>query len=65
MELLTPTDTTSRCPYKGEAEYWSLATVADIAWSYPTPLPESERVAGLICFYPEKVDLYVDGVKQN
>ena len=26
-------------------------------------LPESQRVAGLICFYPEKVDLYVDGVK--
>jgi uncharacterized protein (DUF427 family) len=69
MDLLTPTDTTSRCPYKGEAEYWSLTagdtSVSDIAWSYPTPLPESQRIAGLICFYPDKVDLYVDGLKQE
>jgi uncharacterized protein (DUF427 family) len=69
MDLLTPTDTATRCPYKGEAEYWSLTagdtSVADIAWSYPTPLPESQRIAGLVCFYPEKVDLFVDGVKQE
>jgi uncharacterized protein (DUF427 family) len=34
----------------------------DLAWSYPTPLPESERIAGLIAFYNEKVHLIVDGV---
>jgi uncharacterized protein (DUF427 family) len=64
MDLLTPGDRTSRCPYKGEAEYWSLRhgdRRPDIAWSYRTPLPESQKIAGLICFYPDKVDLYVDG----
>ena len=35
-----------------------------MAWSYPTPLPESQKVAGLACFYNEKVDLYVDGELQ-
>jgi uncharacterized protein (DUF427 family) len=69
MDLLTPTDTVSRCPYKGQAEYWSVragATVHDdLAWSYRTPLPESERIAGLISFYNDKVDLYVDGVVQG
>jgi uncharacterized protein (DUF427 family) len=63
MDLLTPSDRTSRCPYKGEAEYWSLRhgdRRPDIAWSYRTPLPESQKIAGLICFYPDKVDLYVD-----
>ena len=69
MDLLTPSDTTSHCPYKGEAEYWS-ATVdgdipADVAWSYRTPLPESQRIAGLIAFYAERVDVYVDGVLQE
>jgi uncharacterized protein (DUF427 family) len=68
MELLTPTESTSHCPYKGDAEYWSFSlgdsVKADIAWSYRTPLPESQKIAGLISFYPEKVDLYVDGVKQ-
>jgi uncharacterized protein (DUF427 family) len=68
-DLLTPTDTVSHCPYKGQAEYWSVRvgeTVhEDLAWSYRTPLPESERIAGLIAFYNDKVDLYVDGVLQE
>ena len=66
MERLAPTDTTSACPYKGEARYWDVTvggvTHPDLAWSYPTPLPESEAVAGLVCFYNEKVDLEVDGI---
>jgi uncharacterized protein (DUF427 family) len=69
MDLLTPTDTVSNCPYKGQAEYWSVKVGEkvhdDLAWSYPTPLPESERIAGLISFYSDKVDLYVDGVLQE
>lgn len=69
MDLLTPTDTESACPYKGFARYWSVTagdeTIADLAWSYPTPLHESAKVAGLVCFYNERVDLYVDGVLQE
>jgi uncharacterized protein (DUF427 family) len=65
MDLLTPSESVSHCPYKGTAEYWSLRTEdgirRDVAWSYPTPLPESQKIAGLISFYPEKVDVYVDG----
>ena len=65
MDLLRPTDADSHCPYKGTARYWSVSAgdilVPDIAWSYPTPLPESQRVAGLVAFYNEKVDHYVDG----
>ncbi|MDH3607172.1 MAG: DUF427 domain-containing protein, partial [Acidimicrobiia bacterium] len=34
----------------------------NIAWGYRTPLPESEPIAGLVCFYNEKVDIEVDGV---
>lgn len=68
MDLLTPTDTTSGCPYKGTATYWSLttpsATHTDLAWSYPTPLRESAPIAGLVAFYDERVDLSVDGVRQ-
>jgi uncharacterized protein (DUF427 family) len=69
MDLLTPTETATHCPYKGQAAYWSVRIgdelVPDIAWSYPTPLPESQKIAGLVCFYPDKVDLYVDGIKQD
>ena len=69
LDLLAPSDTVSHCPYKGRAEHWSVrATDAlheDVAWSYPAPLPESQRIAGLIAFYDEKVDVYVDGTLQE
>ena len=65
LDLLVPTETASACPYKGTARYWSVVigdTVhADFAWAYDYPLPESIRIAGLICFYNERVDLFVDG----
>jgi uncharacterized protein (DUF427 family) len=65
MDLLEPTDTVSRCPYKGQARYWSARVgdtlVPDLAWSYPSPFPESAPVMGLVCFYNERVDLTVDG----
>jgi uncharacterized protein (DUF427 family) len=66
MDLLEPSAAVSHCPYKGDAEYWSLrgGGVPDVAWSYRAPLPESQKIAGLISFYPEKVDLYVDGAEQ-
>jgi uncharacterized protein (DUF427 family) len=69
MDVLVPTGTVSHCPYKGQAEYWSVraggAVHEDLAWSYRAPLAESHKVAGLITFYNEKVDLYVDGVLQE
>jgi uncharacterized protein (DUF427 family) len=61
LDLLEHTDTVTHCPYKGTAEYWSVNGKKDLAWSYGTPLPESERIAGLIAFYNEKLDIYVDG----
>ena len=61
LDLLEHTDTVTHCPYKGSAEYWSVNGREDLAWSYRTPFPESERVAGLIAFYNEKLDIYVDG----
>jgi uncharacterized protein (DUF427 family) len=69
LDVLIPTDTVSHCPYKGQAEYWLVRagdTVhEDLAWSYRTPLPESQKIAGLIAFYNEKVDMYVDGELQQ
>ena len=68
MDRLVESDTTTACPYKGLARTWSVrtddATIPDLAWSYPTPLPESTKVAGLVAFYNEKVDLIVDGQHQ-
>ena len=68
MDLLVPSDTVTHCPYKGQAGYWSVRAGGqvhdDMVWSYRMPLPESQKIAGLIGFYHEKMDLYLDGVRQ-
>jgi len=68
-ELLRPSDTQTHCPYKGTAAYWSVDTGqgehTDIVWIYRTPLPESQKIAGLACFYDEKADVYIDGELQR
>jgi uncharacterized protein (DUF427 family) len=68
LDLIEPSDTITRCPYKGEAEYYSVRigeeVHPDIAWYYRMPLPESQKVQGLVAFYDEKVDVYLDGDKQ-
>jgi uncharacterized protein (DUF427 family) len=61
---LTPTGHVSRCPYKGTASYFSVGDHADIAWTYPDPVPECPRIAGLLCFFNEQVDLTIDGEPQ-
>jgi uncharacterized protein (DUF427 family) len=69
MDLLDATDTVTHCPYKGAASYWSLRvgdkTYPDFVWSYPSPIPELPKIENLLCFYNEKVDLYIDGEKQE
>ncbi|WP_285480332.1 DUF427 domain-containing protein [Amycolatopsis sp. NBRC 101858] len=65
MDLLEKIDTVTHCPYKGAADHFDVAGHDDLAWSYPTPLPESERAAGLVAFLDEKVDVFVDGVRQE
>ncbi|WP_067647785.1 DUF427 domain-containing protein [Nocardia harenae] len=69
LELLTPSATRTNCPYKGTADYWTVTVDGvehrDIVWGYRTPLPESQKIAGLLCFYNEKVDIVIDGVRQD
>ena len=68
-DLLTPAATQTHCPYKGTATYWSLDTGhgphPDLVWAYRAPLPESQKIAGLACFYNEKADIYLDGELQD
>jgi uncharacterized protein (DUF427 family) len=40
-------------------------TLEDLAWSYKTPLPEATKVAGLVAFYNERVDIIVDGERRE
>jgi uncharacterized protein (DUF427 family) len=68
MDLLTPTESETQCPYKGKARYWSArvgeVVEEDLAWSYPFPIPECSKIANLVCFYNERADIWVDGELQ-
>ncbi len=54
----------SYCEWKGAAEYWGLASSSNapaIGWSYPEPSPAFASIRGWLCFYPGKIECYLDG----
>lgn len=68
-ELLRPTSRTTTCPFKGQASYWSAQigdeAYEDLAWSYETPIPAAEQIAGLMCFYNERVELTIGDDRES
>src|SRR5262245_35912977 len=61
---LERTDTSTFCPYKGDASYWSVttesATSRDAVWSYEEPYEAVAPIARHVAFYPHRVDITVD-----
>jgi uncharacterized protein (DUF427 family) len=64
-DVLRPSNSETTCPFKGQASYWSVEAGGDVfhdlVWTYETPIPAAEGIAGLLCFYNERVDISVDG----
>ncbi|OBB03656.1 hypothetical protein A5662_11635 [Mycobacteriaceae bacterium 1482268.1] len=61
---LSSSDTTSYCPYKGDARYYHVTTssgrtVEDAIWAYEQPYPAVADIAGHVAFYPDKADIVV------
>ncbi|KAF7327638.1 hypothetical protein MKEN_00343100 [Mycena kentingensis (nom. inval.)] len=70
MDLLVPSKLKTACPYKGEALYYDVQLSPtnkwdNLVWWYRNPNLECAAINGLVCFYDEKVDVFVDGVKQE
>ena len=66
FEHLIPTGTVTECPYKGTTSgYWSVradgSVHPDLAWSYDFPTRQLLPIVGLVAFYNEKVDIFLDG----
>jgi uncharacterized protein (DUF427 family) len=63
-DVLEKSPTHTYCPYKGTATYWSYRvgdeTVADVAWTYEDPLPESAPLGGFLSFDESRVALRHD-----
>ena len=59
MDLLEPSTTTTHCPFKGDASYYSAPGASDAFWTYEHPLPERRDIAGLLAPWPGRVDVIV------
>jgi len=59
MAFLEPSITSSHCPHKGDASYFSIAAksglIENAAWSYESPLDSVSDIAGHLAFYTDKV----------
>lgn len=66
-EYLEPTARSTMCEWKGRATYWALRSgtekLAEVAWSYPQPLPDFEVIAGYLSFYPARIECRVGGLR--
>jgi uncharacterized protein (DUF427 family) len=64
LDLLRRTTTTTVCPFKGRATYWSYAPAGaadvEVAWSYEDPVTAMAAIRGLVCFYAERTTTSVD-----
>ena len=64
-DLLSESDTQTGCAYKGYASYWSVNGEGDVAWYYPEPTRDAERIKDRIAFFNERVEIEVDGELQE
>jgi uncharacterized protein (DUF427 family) len=68
-DRLVPSDHLTRCAYKGVASYWHVRVGDtlhdDLAWTYEEPDDDGRAVRGLICFFNERVDLEIDGLRED
>jgi uncharacterized protein (DUF427 family) len=65
MSALKRTARVTTCPYKGEANYYSIADgeVSDdnAVWTYEKPKPDMAEIASHLAFYPDKVEITREG----
>lgn len=60
MSMLTRSDHTSYCPYKGDCSYYSIPAGGDRSvnaiWTYEKPYDAVSQIAEYVAFYPDRVD---------
>jgi uncharacterized protein (DUF427 family) len=64
MDLLEPTDHSTRCPFKGQARYWSVRVgdrvAENAAWGYPEPIEDAPPLDGYVALYWNKMDEWLE-----
>jgi uncharacterized protein (DUF427 family) len=65
QSVLRPTETSTYCPFKGDASYYSVETsegqtVDDVVWTYEQPHPAMTGIAGHVAFYADRADITIE-----
>jgi uncharacterized protein (DUF427 family) len=59
--MLRPGPTSTYCPYKGDASYYSVTgpdgLIQDAIWTYEHPYAAVDAIAGHLAFYPDRVEI--------
>ncbi len=62
-EFLQRTETSTWCPFKGDASYYTLALpdgeLTDVIWTYEQPHDAVAEIAGYVAFYTDRVEMVV------
>ena len=63
--VLRRTDTATYCPFKGDANYYSVQTeggevVEDVIWTYEKPYAAVAEIADHVAFYPDRAQVTVE-----
>ncbi len=61
FDMLLPSDSSTHCPFKGDASYWSADTGGDarkdVMWAYQAPYDEMRAIKDHGAFYPDRVEI--------
>ena len=65
QSVLRPTETSTYCPFKGDASYYSVETpdgqtVDDVIWTYEKPHPAMAEIANHVAFYADRADITIE-----
>jgi len=62
MGFFSKTERTTRCPYKGDASYYTSKIDGEVrenmVWSYEEPYPAMEAIKDYVAFYPNQAEVY-------
>lgn len=63
FDRLARTESSTHCPFKGDASYWRVAGGSagpDVMWTYETPFDEMKEIKGYAAFYGDRVTINVE-----
>jgi uncharacterized protein (DUF427 family) len=63
-DLFRPSEKRTKCPWKGEASYWSVdvagQTAENAVWEYRDPIAGAPPIKGYFAFYWDKMDRWLE-----